>query len=189
MNFFRSLNKEQWTALVAVGLSCLFLLFGFGGGSAPASELPKNAAEEPYVALKPRYVELPDEKFERYYTGKKIFNMTVALGLSVVGLAGYLISGSLLFSVIDLSLALVGITAARGIFWAIPPRILTGLGAAGGIAFINSIGTAGGAVGPVMMGVFKDATGGFTYGIMAMAGVMVVTTALAASLKLLVRQE
>jgi tetratricopeptide (TPR) repeat protein len=75
MNFFRGLNKEQWTALVAVALSCLFLLFGFGGGSAPASELPKNAAEEPYVALRPRYVELPDEKFERYWTGKKIFNV------------------------------------------------------------------------------------------------------------------
>jgi tetratricopeptide (TPR) repeat protein len=75
MNFFRGLNKEQWTALIAVALSCLFLLFGFGGGSAPASELPKGAAEEPYVALKPRYVELPDEKFERYWTGKRIFSV------------------------------------------------------------------------------------------------------------------
>jgi tetratricopeptide (TPR) repeat protein len=73
MNFFRSLNKEQWTALVAVALSCLFLLLGFGGGYAPASELPKGAAEEPYLPVKPRYVELPDEKFERYWTGKKIF--------------------------------------------------------------------------------------------------------------------
>jgi MFS family permease len=122
-------------------------------------------------------------------TGKKIFNMTVALALGVVGLAGYFVSGSLLFSVIDLSLALVGITAARGIFWAIPPRILTGMGAAGGIAFINSIGTFGGFVGPYMMGVFKDATGGFALGILAMGGVMAVTTAFAASLKLMVRQE
>ena len=122
-------------------------------------------------------------------TGKKIFNMTVALALGVVGLAGYMISNSLLLSLIVLSLALVGITAARGIFWAIPPRILTGMGAAGGIAFINSIGTFGGFVGPYMMGVFKDATGGFTYGILAMAGVMVVTTVLSASLKLMVRQE
>ena len=73
MNFFRGLNKEQWTALVSVALSCILLLFGFGGGSAPASALPKGAAEEPYVALKPRYAELPDEKFERYWTGKKIF--------------------------------------------------------------------------------------------------------------------
>jgi MFS family permease len=123
------------------------------------------------------------------HTGKKIFNMTMALALGVAGLAGYLLSGSLLFSLIDLTLALVGITAARGIFWAIPPRILTGMGAAGGIAFINSIGTFGGFVGPYMMGVFKDATGGFTTGIMVMAGVMLFTTGLAASLKLMVRQE
>ncbi len=122
-------------------------------------------------------------------TGKKIFNMTMALALGVAGLAGYLLSGSLLFSLIDLTAALVGITAARGIFWAIPPRILTGVGAAGGIAFINSIGTFGGFVGPYMMGVFKDATGGFTYGIMAMAGVMIVTAGLSASLKLMVRHE
>lgn len=122
-------------------------------------------------------------------TGKKIFNMTMALALGVAGLAGYLLSGSLLFSVIDLTLALVGITAARGIFWAIPPRILTGAGAAAGIAFINTIGTFGGFVGPYMMGILKDATGNFALGIMAMAGVMVVTTALAASLKLMVRQE
>ena len=58
-----------------------------------------------------------------------------------------------------------------------------------GLAFINSIGTLGGFVGPYMMGAFKDATGGFTTGILAMAGVMIVTTALAASLKLVVRQE
>jgi MFS family permease len=122
-------------------------------------------------------------------TGKKIGNMVLCLGLATIGLAAYLFSGSLVISLIDLTLALVGVTAARGIFWAIPPRILTGAGAAAGLAFINSIGTFGGFVGPYMMGVFKDATGGFTTGIMAMAGVMVITTALAASLKLLVRQE
>ena len=122
-------------------------------------------------------------------TGKKIGNMVLCLGLATIGLAAYLFSGSLVISLIDLTLALVGVTAARGIFWAIPPRILTGAGAAAGLAFINSIGTFGGFVGPYMMGVFKDATGGFTTGIMAMAGVMVITTALAASLKLLVRHE
>ncbi|HMI97519.1 MAG TPA: MFS transporter [Micropepsaceae bacterium] len=122
-------------------------------------------------------------------TGKKIGNMVLCLGLATIGLAAYLFSGSLLISLIDLTLALVGVTAARGIFWAIPPRILTGAGAAAGLAFINSIGTFGGFVGPYMMGAFRDATGGFTTGIMAMAVVMVITTALAASLKLLVRQE
>lgn len=122
-------------------------------------------------------------------TGKKINNMVVALALAAVALLAYVFSGSLLLSLALLTIALVGVTAARGIFWAIPPRILTGAGAAGGLAFINSIGTFGGFVGPYMMGVFKDATGGFTLGILAMAGIMVLTTALAASLKLVVRQE
>jgi hypothetical protein len=37
--------------------------------------------------------------------------------------------------------------------------------------------------------VLRDTTGGFGYGILALAGVMLVTTLLAASLKLVVRQE
>jgi sugar phosphate permease len=120
---------------------------------------------------------------------KKIFHMTLALTVATLGLAGYIVSGSFAVSLIDLSLGLLGITAARGIFWSIPPRMLTGAGAAAGLAFINSIGTFGGFVGPYMMGVLKDSTGGFTTGIMAMAGIMLVTTVLSASLKLMVRRE
>src|ERR1044071_707278 len=83
MNFFRGLNKEQWTALVSVVVCSLMLLFGFGGGGAPGAELPKAAAEEPYVAMKPRYVELPDERFDRYWTGKKIFNIESTVKLAI----------------------------------------------------------------------------------------------------------
>ena len=122
-------------------------------------------------------------------TGRKIGNMTICLILAFAGLASYTFSGSLFLSLLALTIALIGVTAARGIFWSIPPRLLTGAGAAAGIAFINTIGTTGGLVGPYMMGVLRDATGGFTYGIMAMAGVMLVTILLSASLKLMVRQE
>jgi cyanate permease len=66
---------------------------------------------------------------------------------------------------------------------------LTGVAAAGGIAFINTVGTSGGFVGPYMMGVLRDSSGGFGLGIMAMAGVMLATTLLAASLKLAVKNE
>jgi len=122
-------------------------------------------------------------------TGRKIVNMTLALALAAAGLAGYVFSHSLLFSLVDLTLALIGVTAARGIFWAIPPRILSGAGAAAGLAFINTIGTFGGFVGPYLMGVLKDATGEFVTGILAMAAVMAATTMLSASLKLMVPQE
>jgi len=122
-------------------------------------------------------------------TGRKIVNMTLALALAAAGLAGYVFSHSLLFSLADLTLALIGVTAARGIFWAIPPRILSGAGAAAGLAFINTIGTFGGFVGPYLMGVLKDATGEFVTGILAMAAIMAATTMLSAGLKLMVPQE
>lgn len=122
-------------------------------------------------------------------TGRKISNLALACLLGALGLGVYNWSGSLALSLVNLTLALVGITAARAIFWSIPPRLLTGVAAAGGIAFINTIGTSGGGVGPLMMGIFRDATGDFGYGILAMAGVMVVTTILALSLKLTVKQE
>ena len=122
-------------------------------------------------------------------TGKKISNLTLACLLATFGFGVYMLSGSLTFSVVNLTLALVGITAARAIFWSIPPRLLTGIAAAGGIAFINMVGTTGGLVGPPMMGMFRDATGGFERGILVMAAVMAVTTILALSLKLTVKQE
>ncbi len=121
--------------------------------------------------------------------GRKIANMTLALALATAGLAGYVFSGSLVFSLVDLTLALIGVTAARGIFWAIPPRILSGAGAAAGLAFINSIGTFGGFVGPYLMGVLKDETGAFVTGILVMAAIMAVTTMLSAALRFVVPQE
>lgn len=122
-------------------------------------------------------------------TGKKIGNLTLACLLGAIGFGVYNWSGSVTVSLVNVTLALVGITAARAIFWSIPPRLLTGVAAASGIAFINMVGTSGGLVGPSMMGVFRDATGDFGYGILAMAGVMAVTTILALSLKLTVKQE
>jgi len=122
-------------------------------------------------------------------SGKKIANLTLACCLGAIGLGAYTLLGSLSVALISLTLALIGITAARAIFWSIPPRLLTGIAAAGGIAFINTVGTAGGFFGPYMMGYLRDSTGGFGYGITAMAGIMVVTTLLAASLKFTVKQE
>jgi ACS family tartrate transporter-like MFS transporter len=122
-------------------------------------------------------------------TGKKISNLTITCFLAAVGLAISVASGSLLVALIGLTLALVGVTAARAIFWTIPTRFLTGVAAAGGLAFINMIGTIGGFVGPAMMGELRQITGSFESGLLAMSAVMLVATLLAASLKLIVTRE
>ena len=92
-------------------------------------------------------------------------------------------------SVLWITVALIGVNGARAIFWTIPPRFLSGLAAAGGLAFINSIGTSGGQVGPSIMGWLRDYTGSFSAGLLAMSGFLLLAAGLAWSMRLLVRGQ
>jgi hypothetical protein len=85
--------------------------------------------------------------------------------------------GTLLSAVIGFSLALIGVTAARAIFWTIPTRFLTGVAAAGGLAFINSVATTtGGFFGSYMMGWLKDFSGSYVVGLLAVAAIIFAST-------------
>ena len=69
-----------------------------------------------------------------------------------------------------LSLVLVGSMALQGPFWVLPSSFLGGAAAAGGIALINTMGTAaGGFAGPYILGLIKQATGGYAAGMAALA--------------------
>ena len=100
-----------------------------------------------------------------------------------------ILSGSLAIGLIGFSAALVGVTAARAIFWTIPTRFLTGVAAAGGLAFINSIGTVGGFVGPFMMGWLREFSGSYVVGLAAVAAILLATTIASMSLKLMISKE
>jgi sugar phosphate permease len=115
--------------------------------------------------------------------GGKIVNLTLACLVSAVGFVGAIASSNFWVSLIGVTVALTGINAARGIFWTIPPRFLTGLAAAGGLAFINSIGTMGGFVGPYVMGWLTDRTGSYNAGLAAMSVFLLIATGLSWSLR------
>jgi len=71
---------------------------------------------------------------------------------------------------IALSLVVVGSMALQGPFWVLPSAFLSGSAAAGGIALINTMGTAaGGFAGPYVLGLLREATGGYSAGMMALA--------------------
>jgi nitrate/nitrite transporter NarK len=109
--------------------------------------------------------------------------------LGGIGLLAPIASGSVGLAVIGFSAALVGVTAARAIFWTIPTRFLTGVAAAGGLAFINSIATVGGFVGPSMMGWLKEFSGTYVAGLLAVAAIMLAATAASMSLKFFITRE
>jgi MFS transporter, ACS family, tartrate transporter len=115
----------------------------------------------------------------------RIFHLTVTCALATAGLAASVTSAELVSRLLALTVALLGVSSARAIFWTIPPRFLVGTGAAGGLALINSVGMLGGFFGPVLMGWLRDRTGSFSAGLLMMAAVLFVATVAAASLRLL----
>jgi MFS family permease len=116
--------------------------------------------------------------------GNKVGNLALACLVAACGFGASLVfSDNLLASIVAITVAVSGVNAARALFWTIPPRFLTGLAAAGGLAFINSIGTSGGFVGPYIMGWLTDATGSFQAGQLALGGFLLGATLLAWWLK------
>jgi len=122
-------------------------------------------------------------------TGRKICNLTIACAVGMIGLAASVVSGDVVVALTALTVALVGITSARAIFWPIPTRFLSGVGAAAGLAFINSIGTAGGFAGPYLMGWLRDHTGSFEAGLLTMSAILLAASLLSFALKLVIKVE
>jgi nitrate/nitrite transporter NarK len=83
---------------------------------------------------------------------------------------------------------LIGSDSARGIFWVIPTRFLADRAAAGGLAFINSLGALGGFVGPYLVGVIKQSSGSFAPAALALSGFLVLSAILSAVLLVILRR-
>jgi ACS family tartrate transporter-like MFS transporter len=117
-------------------------------------------------------------------TGQHLGNLAATC---LVAAAGFIISvlfSSLVPAMIGITFAVIGLSSARPAFYSLPPRFLTGAAAAGGIAFINAVGSLSGYVAPWIMGILKDATGSFDSGLLGLAAMLVVSALLTGLLKL-----
>jgi len=122
-------------------------------------------------------------------SGRKITGLALTCLVSAIGLLIAVWADSFVISFLGLTAVVVGTNTARAILWTIPTRFLSGIGAAAGLAFINTFGVFGGFVGPSIMGFLKDATGSFNAGLTVLSGFLFLATALAFSLKRLIVQE
>jgi D-galactonate transporter len=94
--------------------------------------------------------------------------------VGAAGLVGLVyVHGNVYASFVLLSIASLGIITTVPQFWAIPTDYLKGSAAAGGIAFVNSLGLIGGFVSPSLLGWIRTSTGNLDLGNWIMAGAMV----------------
>lgn len=104
----------------------------------------------------------------------------VAVGAAVAGgafVAAAFVNG-LAPSLALLSLAMLALASMFGPFWTLATSFVSGEGAAAGIALINSVGNIGGFIGPYAIGALRDATGGFSAGLIAVGVVVIAGGAL-----------
>ena len=124
--------------------------------------------------------------------GERIVHATVPLVASALGFLLAATTRQPLLALAGLAIAATGVNAFLPVFWCLPSVFLRGLGAAAGIALINSVGNVGGFIGPAALGRVRTATGGFSAGLLVLAamalGAAVLMLALRTS-RVLARRE
>jgi MFS family permease len=100
--------------------------------------------------------------------------LACAAGLVGVGV----FAGAPLVAFTAMCIAVAGSLSYNGAFWQIPPMLLAGSAAAGGIALINSLGNLSGWAGPSLVGWLEDLTGKTATGLYVVAVFEVIGAAL-----------
>jgi len=111
-------------------------------------------------------------------TGERRWHVGGAAVATAVGVALAPLGFSVWWTVGTLSIAMSGVGSMLGPFWALTTATMRGTGAAAAIALVNSIGNAGGFVGPFLLGAINDRTHSFAIGLYTIAGLLVAGGAL-----------
>jgi len=100
--------------------------------------------------------------------------LAAAAGLILIGV----FENTPLLAFAALVLGVTGVLSSFSPFWQMPTTLLAGTAAAGGIAFINSIGNLSGWLGPFVVGWLKDLTGKTSSGLYVVAAMEVLAAVL-----------
>jgi predicted MFS family arabinose efflux permease len=95
----------------------------------------------------------------------------LACAIGLVGIGVFANTPPLAFAA--LVVAVAGSLSYNGAFWQIPPLLLAGTAAEGGIALINALGALSGWIGPSIVGWLADLTGKTATGLYVVAGLEV----------------
>jgi ACS family tartrate transporter-like MFS transporter len=115
-------------------------------------------------------------------TGERRWHVAASAFVGAAGFAVSAFAGNVAFSLAALALAFSGVKAMLGPFWVLSTACLSGTAAAGGIAWINSVGNLGGFVGPTVVGYIKKTTGDYAGAVLTLGGALVILGFLALTL-------
>ena len=107
---------------------------------------------------------------------ERIWHVVIPLTLAAVGLAFAAIAQTPFLMLLALAVSLIGTLAYNGPFFSLPATFLAGTAAAGGIGFINTIGSLGRFIGPAVVGVLKQQSGTYSSAMAALASAMLVSS-------------
>jgi MFS family permease len=106
-------------------------------------------------------------------TGERVWHVVLPVALAGVGaVAAGLLLGNVYLTIAAFCVATFGIASSLPVFWNLPTAYLGAGAAAGGIAFINSVGNISGYVAPQVTGLLRDATGGYLVPMVVTGGVV-----------------
>jgi ACS family tartrate transporter-like MFS transporter len=118
-------------------------------------------------------------------TGERKFHVAACAVTAAIGLfMAVAFRNQLYLLVLAFTICQIGQRSVMSVFWTIPPMLLGGAAAAAGIAMINAIGNLGGFFGPTIMGSLRDFTGGYSGGLLVLAGALIIEAILVSILKL-----
>ena len=89
---------------------------------------------------------------------------------AAIGFSTSAMAGNLALALTALVVAFSGLRVLMGPFWAFSTSALSGTAAAGGIAWINSVGNLGGFIGPAIVGQVRTATGSYSIALFVLSG-------------------
>ncbi|HZJ14366.1 MAG TPA: MFS transporter [Chthoniobacteraceae bacterium] len=105
-------------------------------------------------------------------TGERRLHIAFSAGSAAIGFAVAAFTKNPFVAMAGLVVAFAGLKCTVAPFWAATTAFLSGTAAAGGIAFINSVGNLGGYVGPHVVGVIKDKTSSNVVALVFLSGAL-----------------
>ena len=105
-------------------------------------------------------------------TGERRWHIAACAVVGGLAFAASAFVSGVVPSLAALSLAMLGLASMLGPFWTLATSTMSGVGAAAGIALVNSVGNIGGFVGPNIIGFVRDATHSFSAGLVAVGAVL-----------------